>query len=79
VVQEVAALNIHAPRGVAVREFPLGSVYGFADYLLYVDQRVVGVVEAKMAGTPLTGRSEADAAVPRARDSVAKRTSRSPR
>jgi len=37
-----------------VREFPLGA-HGCADYLLYVDQRVVGVVEAKKAGTTLTG------------------------
>jgi type I restriction enzyme R subunit len=54
VVQDVAALNLAAGRGVAVREFPLGS-HGFADYLLYVDKKAVGVVEAKKAGTTLTG------------------------
>ena len=47
--------DLHAARGVAVREFPLGSGYGFADYLLYVDKQAVGVVEAKKAGTTLTG------------------------
>ena len=28
--------NIHAARGVALREFPLNTGYGFADYLFYV-------------------------------------------
>ena len=41
--------------GVAVREFPLKSGHGTADYLLYVDGKVVGVVEAKPAGFTLTG------------------------
>lgn len=38
-----------------MREFPLGGGFGFADYLLYVDKQAVGVVEAKKAGTTLTG------------------------
>ena len=54
-VQDVAALNVHAARGVAVREFPLLHGHGFADYLLYVDGRAAGVVEAKPAGHTLTG------------------------
>ena len=54
VVQDMGDLNVSAGRGVAVREFPLGE-YGFADYLLYVDRKAVGVVEAKRAGTTLTG------------------------
>jgi type I restriction enzyme R subunit len=54
-VQDVATLNLGAARGVAVREFPLASGHGFADYLLYVDRQAVGVVEAKKAGTTLTG------------------------
>lgn len=29
--------NIHAARGVALREFPLNTGFGFADYLLYID------------------------------------------
>ena len=41
--------------GVAVREVPLESGHGTADYLLYVDGKVVGVVEAKPAGFTLTG------------------------
>ena len=40
--------------GVAVREVHLGEA-GRADYLLYVGRRLCGVMEAKPAGTPLTG------------------------
>ena len=40
--------NITAHRGVAIREFPLPG-HGFADYLLYVDGRAAGVIEAKKA------------------------------
>ena len=40
-------LNIVSSLGVAVREFPLDKGNGFADYLLYVDGRAIGVVEAK--------------------------------
>lgn len=47
--------NIHAARGVAIREFPLKAGHGFADYLLYVDGKVVGVIEAKKEGATLTG------------------------
>ena len=54
-VQEFASLNLHAARGVAVREFPLAKGHGFADYLLYVDGQAVGVIEAKKAGTTLSG------------------------
>ncbi len=54
-MQDVVVLNVHATRGVAVREFPLRSGHGTADYLLYVDGRAAGVVEAKPAGHTLTG------------------------
>ena len=54
-VQDMSALNVHAARGVAVREFPLMHGHGFADYLLYVDGWAAGVVEAKPAGHTLTG------------------------
>ena len=54
-VQDLAALNVHAGRGVAVREFPLRSGHGTADFLLYVDGRAAGVVEAKAEGYTLTG------------------------
>ena len=54
-VQDVAAMNVHGAQGVAVREFPLVKGYGTADYVLYVDGQVVGVIEAKKEGTPLAG------------------------
>jgi type I site-specific restriction endonuclease len=55
VVQDIAALNRFAGRGVAVREFRLTDGHGRADYMLYVDGKAVGVVEAKPASTTLTG------------------------
>jgi catechol 2,3-dioxygenase-like lactoylglutathione lyase family enzyme len=54
-VQDAAAANLGAARGVAIREFPLAPGYGVADYLLYADGRAVGVVEAKKEGTTLSG------------------------
>jgi type I restriction enzyme R subunit len=54
-VQDMAQANIHAGRGVALREFPLKSGYGYADYLLYVDGQAAGVIEAKKVGVTLTG------------------------
>ncbi len=41
--------------GVAVREMPLAVGHGSADYLLYVDRKPLGVIEAKKEGEPLTG------------------------
>jgi type I restriction enzyme R subunit len=55
VLQDVSAINLYAGRGIAVREFPLKSSYGFADYLLFVDGEAVGEVEAKKEGETLTG------------------------
>jgi type I restriction enzyme, R subunit len=54
VVQSRDETNITAARGVAIREFPLKSGYGEADYLLYVDAIPAGVVEAKKEGETLT-------------------------
>ena len=42
-------------RGNAVREVIMDAGHGRADYLLYVDRKIVGVIEAKPVGTPLTG------------------------
>ena len=47
--------NIHAARGVAIREFPLTAGHGYADYLFYVDGKAAGVIEAKKVGVPLLG------------------------
>lgn len=52
-VQDYKDLNLGAALGVAVREVPLKS--GEADYLLFVDRKAVGVVEAKPEGTTLSG------------------------
>src|SRR3954454_19487356 len=54
-VQDADAANLYARRGGALREFPLKQGHGFADYLLYVDDRAAGVVDAKKVATPLTG------------------------
>jgi len=54
-VQDEGDANLGAARGVALREFPLKKGHGFADYLLYVDRKAVGVIEAKKEGETLTG------------------------
>lgn len=54
-VTSVTQANIHGSRGVAIREFPLVDGLSFADYLLYVDGKAAGVIEAKKAGSTLIG------------------------
>lgn len=54
IVQDRAAMNLAAGQGVAVRELKMASGHGFADYLLFVDGKAVGVLEAKPAGNALT-------------------------
>ncbi|WP_210732012.1 DEAD/DEAH box helicase family protein [Hydrogenophaga sp. PAMC20947] len=54
-VCNVASANIHAATGVAIREFPLNPGHGFADYLLYVNGKACGVIEAKKEGATLSG------------------------
>jgi type I restriction enzyme R subunit len=53
-VQDRDELDLTAGRGIAIREFVMKSGFGFADYLLYVDRKAVGAIEAKPEGT-LTG------------------------
>jgi len=55
-IQDYHERNPGASLGVVVREYPLTS--GYADYLLFVDGKVVGVVEEKAEGTTLSGVSE---------------------
>jgi type I restriction enzyme R subunit len=55
-IQDLRELNLGVSLGVAVREFPLKS--GVADYLLLVDRKAVGVVEAKPEGATLSGVAE---------------------
>ena len=51
-IQDHKYLNLGASLGVAIREFPLKS--GFADYLLFIDRKAAGVIEAKAEGTTLS-------------------------
>ena len=53
-VQDKDDLDLTAGRGIAVREFSMKPGFGFADYLLYIDRKAAGAVEAKPHGT-LTG------------------------
>ena len=55
IVQDKKDLNLFAGQGVAVREVVMKPGHGRVDYLLYVDKAVVGVIEAKPVGTPLSG------------------------
>ena len=55
-VQDYKQFNPSASRGVALREAPLKS--GTCDYLLLVDRKAVGVIEAKKEGTLLSGVAE---------------------
>jgi type I restriction enzyme R subunit len=66
-VQSRNAINLYVARGVAAREFPLdgglstagkGGSPLRADYLLFVDRKAVGVVEAKPEGVTLSGVAE---------------------
>jgi type I restriction enzyme R subunit len=54
-VQDAKAANLHAGLGVAIREFPLKDGHGCADYMLYVDGKAAGVLEAKKEGITLSG------------------------
>ena len=54
-VQDKNNLNLFASEGVAVREVGMAAGHGRADYVLYVEKKAVGVIEAKPEGTPLSG------------------------
>ena len=53
VVQNKNAVNLGAGLGVAVREFTMAEGHGRADYLLFVNRKAVGAIEAKPAGAVL--------------------------
>ena len=55
-IQDRKQMNLGESLGVAVREYPMSS--GPTDYLLFIDRRAVGVIEAKPEGTTLSGVSE---------------------
>ena len=52
IVQDYKNIDFSAARGIAVREVPLKT--GPCDYLLLVDRKALGVVEAKKVGTTLS-------------------------
>lgn len=54
-MQDLAAANLSAGTGVAVREVLMIKGHGEATYLLYDDAQCVGVMEAKKIGTTLRG------------------------
>src|SRR5262245_6971911 len=51
-VQDRAAMNLAAAPGVAIRELQTSA--GPADYMLFLGNKLVGVVEAKKAGVTLS-------------------------
>lgn len=59
IIQDRAMMNRRAALGVAVREYPMAS--GPCDYLLFVDGKACGVIEAKAEGTTLSGVAEQSA------------------
>ena len=52
-VQDKKNLNLFAAQGVACREVVMKPGHGRTDYLLYVDQRAVGAIEARALVPPL--------------------------
>lgn len=61
VVQDKDEINLFAARGVAVREVTMKQGHGETDYLLFVDGKAIGTLEAKPAGWTLTGVEEQSA------------------
>jgi len=53
-VQDRKQIDLVNHIGIAVRETILKNVAGRADYLLYVNRKIVGVIEAKPSGVTLT-------------------------
>jgi len=56
VIQDYHKINLGEALGIAVREFPLMT--GEADYMLFLDRKAVGAIEAKPEGTTLSGVAE---------------------
>src|SRR5438132_2804385 len=54
VVQDYRQIALGAGQGVAVREFPMARGHGRADYLLFINRKAAGSIEAKPEGTTLT-------------------------
>ena len=58
-IQDKNRLNLYESLGVAVREMDTDS--GPADYMLFIDGRACGIIEAKREGTDLGGVAEQSA------------------
>jgi len=56
IVQDYKHINFGASLGIAVREFP--TLKGPADYMLFINRKAVGVLEAKPEGVTLSGVTE---------------------
>ena len=56
VIQDKKRLNLHESLGVAVREMDTDT--GPADYMLFVDAKACGIIEAKREGADLGGVAE---------------------
>ena len=52
IIQDYKQLDLSAGRGIAIREVPLKR--GRTDYLLLVDRKPIGIVEAKKEGVTLS-------------------------
>ncbi len=52
-IQDRDKLNLGACLGIAIRYFPLKT--GEADYMLFINRKAAGVIEAKPVGTTLGG------------------------
>ncbi|MEJ5261371.1 MAG: DEAD/DEAH box helicase family protein [Ignavibacterium sp.] len=53
IIQDLKDFNPSAGFGIAVREYPTET--GSADYLLFIERKPVGVIEAKKEGVTLSG------------------------
>jgi len=70
-VQSLSELNLFASKGVAVRE--VQSKGGPADYMLFVDGKALGVVEAKKVGSTLSQVADQSARYGKAKQFIPQR------
>lgn len=56
IVQDYKDVNLGAASGIVLRDVPLQS--GECDYLILIDRKPVGIIEAKKPGTTLSGVAE---------------------
>jgi type I restriction enzyme, R subunit len=55
IIQNRSETYLQAARGVAIRESPLKQGHGESDYLIFIEGKAAGAIEAKPVGTTLTG------------------------